>query len=207
VNRLYRAAIADLDMIRDRDPSMKSRTEALLHPGLVAIWGHRVAHRLHRRGLRRTARLLSVVTRVLSGGIEIHPGARIGRGFFIDHGAGVVIGETVEIGDDVTVFHQVTLGSIGWWHDVKRPAGSRRHPKIGDRVVIGANATVLGPVTIGSDSVIGAQALVIRDMVGGSRALAPTAEPHRVRPQRIERKPLVHLKTAAREDRRAFPAW
>lgn len=208
--RLYRAAVADLDMIRDRDPSIMSRAEALLHPALVAIWGHRIAHRLHGRGLRRTARLLSVLTRVLSGGIEIHPGARIGRGFFIDHGAGVVIGETVEIGDDVTIFHQVTLGSVGWWHDQKRPAGSRRHPRVGDRVVIGANATVLGPVTIGADSVIGAQALVIRDMVSGSRALAPVAEPHRVRPHRVERKPLVHLKTTAREDRRthiAFPAW
>ena len=187
-----------------------SRAEALLHPALVAIWGHRIAHRLHGRGLRRTARLLSVLTRVLSGGIEIHPGARIGRGFFIDHGAGVVIGETVEIGDDVTLFHQVTLGSVGWWHDHKRPDGERRHPRVGDRVVIGANATVLGPVTIGADSVIGAQALVIRDMVSGSRALAPVADTAPRRPHRVERKPLAHLKTTAREDRRthiAFPAW
>ncbi|MFD4577748.1 serine O-acetyltransferase, partial [Streptomyces sp. NPDC058479] len=106
--RWWRAAVADLDTIRGRDPSVLSRGEALLHPALPAVWGHRVAHGLHRRGLRRSARLLSNVARVASGGVEIHPGARIGRGFFIDHGAGVVIGETAVIGDDVTLFHQVT---------------------------------------------------------------------------------------------------
>ena len=94
----------------------------------------------------RGARLVMVIARLLTGGIEIHPGARIGRGFFVDHGAGVVIGETVVIGEDVTIFHQVTLGAVGWWHDNQRPEGSRRHPKLGDRVVVGANATVLGPV-------------------------------------------------------------
>ena len=175
IRRLYRAAIADLDMIQDRDPSITSRGEALLHPSVLAVWTYRGAHRLYLKGMRRTARLLSAVARVASGGIEIHPGAQIGRGFFVDHGAGVVIGETVVIGEDVTMFHQVTLGSIGWWHDRKRPKGARRHPLIGDRVVIGANATVLGPVSIGSDSVVGAQALVIEDVPSNSRALAPTA--------------------------------
>ncbi|TDV56053.1 serine O-acetyltransferase EpsC [Actinophytocola oryzae] len=176
-----RAAVADLDMIRARDPSCASRTEALLHPALPAIWTYRVAHRLHRRGLRRTARFLSGLARVLCGGIEIHPGARIGRGFFIDHGTGVVIGETAVIGDDVTIFHQVTLGAVGWWHDRARPAGARRHPLVGDRVVIGANATLLGPITVGPDSVVGAQALVIDDVPGGSRILAPPAGPYRLR--------------------------
>jgi serine O-acetyltransferase len=176
IRRVYRAAIADLDMIQDRDPSIASRGEALLHPTVLAVWTYRVAHRLYLKGRRKTARLLSAVARVASGGIEIHPGAEIGRGFFVDHGAGVVIGETVVIGDDVTLFHQVTLGSVGWWHDRKRPVGARRHPLIGDRVVIGANATVLGPVSVGSDSVIGAQALVIDDVPDDCRVLAPIAD-------------------------------
>ncbi|MFF1977168.1 serine O-acetyltransferase EpsC, partial [Streptomyces sp. NPDC058204] len=177
--RWWRAAVADLDTIRGRDPSVLSRGEALLHPALPAVWGHRVAHGLHRRGLRRSARLLSNVARVASGGVEIHPGARIGRGFFIDHGAGVVIGETAVIGDDVTLFHQVTLGSTGWWNDRARPAGERRHPVLGDRVVVGAGATVLGPVTVAHDSVVGAQALVVRDLPAGSRVFAPVATRHR----------------------------
>ncbi len=173
--RWWRAAADDLRVVRERDPSIGSRTEALLHPALPAIWTHRVAHRLYRRGLRRTARLLANLARVWCGGVEIHPGARIGRGFFIDHGAGVVIGETAVIGDDVTIFQQVTLGSTGWWHDRRRPAEARRHPEIGDRVVLGANSTVLGPITVGHDSVIGAQALVIRDVPAGSRVLGPVA--------------------------------
>ncbi|MEU5362404.1 serine O-acetyltransferase EpsC [Streptomyces sp. NPDC005925] len=194
---LVRAALADIDTVRDRDPSLASRTEALLHPGLLALWGHRAAHSLHRRGLRRTARLLSVVVRVLSGGIEIHPGARIGRGFFIDHGSGVVIGETAVIGEDVTLFHQVTLGSVGWWHDRRRPRGSRRHPAVGDRVVIGAGATLLGPITVGDGAVIGAKALVMSDVPAGARMLAPQADQHQPRRTRTE---------AVRE-LAAFPSW
>ncbi len=174
---LLRTITADLDMVLDRDPSIESRSEALLHPTVIAIWGYRVSHWLHLRGHRRGARLVMVVARLLTGGIEIHPGAQIGRGFFIDHGAGVVIGETVVIGDDVTIFHQVTLGAVGWWHDNQRPEGSRRHPKLGDRVVVGANATLLGPITVGHDSVVGAQALVIRDVPADSRVLAPFSVP------------------------------
>jgi len=205
---LYRKAVADLDTMQARDPSLKSRSEALMHPGLLAVWSHRLAHRLHRRGNRRAARLLSVVARVATGGIEIHPGASIGRGFFIDHGAGVVIGETAVIGDDVTVFHQVTLGSVGWWHDRERPTGSRRHPKIGDRVVIGANATVLGPVTVGSDSVIGAQALVIDDVTRGSRVLAPIAEPRRKPMPAFEpAHPTVRTLRLDGATLAAFPSW
>lgn len=194
---LWRAGIADLDMIRDRDPSVHSRTEALLHPALLAIWGYRVAHRLHERRLRRTARLLSAIARIASGSIEIHPGAQIGSGFFIDHGTGVVIGETAVIGRDVTIFHQVTLGSVGWRHDQRRPPGARRHPWIGDRVVIGANATLLGPITVGHDTVIGAQALVIHDVASGCRLLAPLAQPQCIR------------RTRPAQARHAvgFPAW
>ncbi|MER6195184.1 serine O-acetyltransferase EpsC [Streptomyces cyaneofuscatus] len=200
---LYRRAVGDLDMIRSRDPSVHSRTEALLHPAVPAVWGHRVAHRLHRRGLRRSARLVSVAARLASGGIEIHPGARIGRGFFVDHGAGVVIGETAVVGDDVTVFHQVTLGSVGWWHDEARPRDARRHPEVGDRVVIGANATLLGPITVGHDTVVGAQALVVRDVPSHSRVLAPVAAVPRLRhtPQR------PHPPRGTREVSVLFPAW
>ncbi|EFG04958.1 serine O-acetyltransferase EpsC [Streptomyces clavuligerus] len=210
---LYRTAMADLDMIRERDPSILSRTEALLHPAVVAIWGYRVAHRTHLRGLRRTARLMSTVARVVSGGIEIHPGARIGRRFLIDHGTGVVIGETAVIGDDVTIFHQVTLGSVGWWHDQGRPEGTRRHPEVGDRVVIGANATLLGAITVGPDAVIGAQALVIRDVASGARVLAPIAEP---RPRRTHRTQNHRRRAPVAADRArrdhdntsvTFPTW
>lgn len=173
IGKLLRTAREDLDTVRDRDPSILSRTEALLHPGLLAVWSYRVAHRIHSRGHRRTARLLSNLARIATGGIEIHPGAEIGHRFFIDHGAGVVIGETVLIGDDVTIFHQVTLGSVGWWHD--HAEGPRRHPTVGSNVVIGANATILGPVTVGSGSVVGAQALVVRDVPAGARINAPIA--------------------------------
>ena len=215
VRNLYRAAVADLDTIRRRDPSIDSRTEALLHPAVLAIWGYRVAHVLHLRGLRRTARLLSAIARVVSGGIEIHPGAEIGSGFFIDHGTGVVIGETAIIGNDVTIFHQVTLGSVGWWHDQQRPAGARRHPKVGDRVVIGTNATLLGPITVGHDTVVGAQALIIRDVASGSRVLAPTAEPHRVlrrrggKPRYQQLHAPAALAVAGRDkgSPAAFPTW
>lgn len=164
--------IAELDVIRQRDPSVGSRLEALLHPSVVALRTHRVAHWLYRRGRRIPARLLAMLARAWTG-VEIHPGARIGHNVFIDHGAAVVIGETASVGDDVTIFQQVTLGSVGWWHDQSREPGSPRHPSIGDRVVLGAGATVLGPVHVGADSVIGALALVIRDVPTGTRVTAP----------------------------------
>jgi serine O-acetyltransferase len=171
---LLRAAIADLDVIVARDPSVRSRGEALLHPALPAVWSYRLAHALHVRGRRCLARAISTLARMVTA-VEIHPGACIGRGFFIDHGCGVVIGETAVIGDDVTLFHQVTLGAVGWWHDRRRPEGAARHPRLGAGVVVGTNATLLGPITIGSAAVIGAQALVLNDVPPGARVLAPTA--------------------------------
>jgi serine O-acetyltransferase len=164
----------DLRTVVTRDPSIHDRWEALLHAALPALLTHRVAHRLHRRGMRRTARLLAAFARAWTG-VELHPGAVIGRRVFIDHGAAVVIGETAVIGDDVTIYHQVTLGAVGWWRDNLRAPGERRHPVVGSHVVLGANATVLGPVTIGDRAVVGAQALVIRDVAAGMRALAPAA--------------------------------
>lgn len=146
----------DIAAARLRDPAARSATEvALLYPGLHAVWVHRVSHALWRRRLRLLARAGSQVSRWLTG-IEIHPGARIGRRFFIDHGMGVVIGETAEIGDDVMLYHGVTLGGR------TRSAG-KRHPTLGDGVAVGAGAKVLGPVTIGARSVVGANAVVTRD--------------------------------------------
>jgi serine O-acetyltransferase len=168
------AAKDDLDVVVERDPSVRSRKEALLHPAVPAVWSYRLAHALHTRGRRCLARAVSIVARMITA-VEIHPGAEIGRGFFIDHGCGVVIGETAVIGDDVTLFHQVTLGAVGWWHDRRRPAGSARHPQLGDGVVVGVGATVLGPVSIGVGAVIGAQALVLTDVPPGARVLAPAA--------------------------------
>ncbi|CAM5468230.1 serine O-acetyltransferase EpsC [Streptomyces abikoensis] len=168
----------DLTVVADRDPAVRTRAEALLAPFLPALWLHRPASRLHARGHRVTARVLSLAGRFLSGGVDIHPGARVGRRLFIDHAAAVVIGEDAVIGDDVTLYHQVTLGAVGWWRDRRRLPGERRHPTLGDRVVVGAGASVLGPVRIGDDSLIGAHALVTTDVPAGSRVGAPPSEIH-----------------------------
>jgi serine O-acetyltransferase len=151
----------DLATATRRDPAARSRAELLLaYPGLHAIWLHRVAHRMWQRpGLRLAARLLSNVNRTLTG-IEIHPGARIGRRFFIDHGMGVVIGETAEVGDDVMLYHGVTLGG-------RSANRGKRHPTVEDGVTIGAGARVLGPVRVGAGTQIGANAVVVRDVPPG----------------------------------------
>ncbi|MZD04082.1 serine acetyltransferase [Streptomyces sp. SID5785] len=184
---LLRTLREDLDVVVERDPSVRNRREALLHPALPALWTHRVAHRLHRRGWRLTARFLARGARRATG-VEVHPGAVLGRRVFIDHGAAVVIGETAEVGDDVTIYHQVTLGAVGWWSDVKRPDGQRRHPRVGNGVVLGTNATVLGPVTVADHAVIGAQALVNKDVPARAKVLAPTAvvRPHGREPRLME---------------------
>ncbi|MBB6174498.1 serine O-acetyltransferase [Nocardiopsis mwathae] len=164
----------DLRTACRKDPALHgSRViEVVLYPGLWAIWSHRIAHRLHRWRLPLLPRLLSQLTRALTG-IEIHPGAAIGRRCFIDHGMGVVIGESAELGDDVMLYHRVTLGGTGWWTDDK---GSKRHPTVGDRVVLGVGATVLGPVRVGHDAVIGAHALVLRDVPAHATVRAPQAD-------------------------------
>jgi serine O-acetyltransferase len=110
-------------------------------------------------------------------GTEIHPGATLGRRVFIDHGAAVVIGETAVVGDDVTIYHQVTLGAVGWWRDNRRLPGERRHPVIGSGCVLGAGSTVLGPVVIGDRAVIGAQTLVLTDVPAGTHVVAAKAPP------------------------------
>ena len=154
----------DLNNARSHDPAARGDLEnALVYSGLHAIWSYRLAHRLWGApGLRGPARMLSQLTRFLTG-IEIHPGATIGRRFFIDHGMGVVIGETTEIGDDVMLYHGVTLGGRSLEH-------GKRHPTLGDRVVVGAGAKVLGPLVIGHDSAIGANAVVTHDVPADSIA-------------------------------------
>ena len=146
----------DLVSAKLRDPAARSYAEiALLYPGLHAVWSHRAAHWLWEHRFRFAARALSQLTRWLTG-IEIHPGATIGRRLFIDHGMGVVIGETAEVGDDVMLYHGVTLGG-------RTRDGGKRHPTLGAGVVVGAGAKVLGPISIGAGAAIGANAVVTKD--------------------------------------------
>jgi serine O-acetyltransferase len=147
----------DIAAARQRDPAVPSTLEVIFaYPGVHAIWGHRVSHWLWQRGAKVAARTLGEITRILTG-VDIHPGATLGPGLFIDHATGVVIGETAEVGEDVMIYHGVTLGGSG------RDTG-KRHPTIGDRVVIGAGAKVLGAIKIGDDSRIGANAVVVKEV-------------------------------------------
>ncbi|MDA8057105.1 MAG: serine O-acetyltransferase [Actinomycetota bacterium] len=147
----------DVEAARERDPAARSTVEIVLaYPGLHAVWGHRIAHLLWVRGHRLAARLLAEAVHVATG-VDIHPGAVIGAGLFIDHATGVVIGETAEVGDDVTLYQGVTLGGTSL-------EPGKRHPTIGHRVTLGAGAKVLGPVVVGDDSRIGANAVVVRDV-------------------------------------------
>lgn len=147
----------DIKTIMERDPAAKSAAQVFfLYPGLWAVLYHRIAHRLHRSGHTFAARLVSNISRRATG-IEIHPGAKIGRGLLIDHGMGVVIGETAEIGDNVTIYQGVTLGGTG------KDEG-KRHPTIEDNVLIGAGAKVLGPFTVGANSKIAANSVVLSEV-------------------------------------------
>lgn len=154
----------DVDAAMQRDPAATSRLVVLLtSAGLHAIWLHRIAHRWwQKRSLRWPARVLAYVSRSITG-VEIHPGAHIGRRFFIDHGMGVVIGETSEIGDDVMLYHGVTLG--GTSH-----ARVKRHPTLGDNVLVGAGAKILGPIHVGSNVKVGANSVVVKDVPTGAVA-------------------------------------
>ena len=147
-------------MIKKHDPSVRSTAEVFLYQGFWAIAFHKVAHRLYKWRRYFLARFVSQINRFLTG-IEIHPGAKVSDEVFIDHGAGVVIGETAEIGKNVVIFHGTTLGGTG--KDI-----GKRHPTVGDDVMIGANATVLGPITIGTGAKIGANAVVVKDVPSGT---------------------------------------
>ena len=172
----------DIDAIMSRDPAARSRIEvALCYPSFRAVRRHRFAHKLWTRGHMLFARWHSQRTRRLTG-IEIHPGAKIGQGLFIDHGMGVVIGETCEIGDNVTIYQDVTLGGTG--KDI-----GKRHPTIGSGVVIGAGAKVLGPFTVGDGAKIGAAAVVLKEVPPGATVVG---NPGRVVKKKTDR-PLIDL--------------
>jgi len=147
-------------MIKQHDPSVRSTAEILLYQGFWAIAWHKVAHQFYKWKLFFLARLISQVTRFFTQ-IEIHPGAKISSEVFIDHGAGVVIGETAEVGHHVVIFHGATLGGTG-------KGVGKRHPTVGNHVMIGANATILGPITIGDGAKIGACAIVVKDVPPGA---------------------------------------
>ncbi len=155
--RLLRLLREDVACVFGRDPAARTRFEVLTtYPGVHAVLLHRLAHALWTRRLRYTARFLSSLARLVTQ-VDIHPGAAIGRRFFIDHGCGVVIGETAVIGDDVTLYHGVTLGGVSW-----NPG--RRHPTLHDGVVVGAGAKILGPITVGKNARVGANSVVIQDV-------------------------------------------
>ncbi len=173
----FRMIRRDIDSVTERDPAARSTLEILLvYSGLHAIWMHRTTHWLWTHNLKLAARALSQISRWFTG-IEIHPGATIGPGFFIDHGMGVVIGETAEIGADVTIYHGVTLGGTSL-------SKGKRHPTLGDRVVVGAGAKVLGAITIGEDSRVGANAVVVKSVpansvvVGVPGQIVQRSQPH-----------------------------
>lgn len=160
----------DIATARRRDPAAGSSLEiSLTSPGLHAVWSYRLAHRLWRHGgaAALVARVLMHVVRMFTG-VEIHPGAVIGRRLYIDHGMGVVIGETAQLGDDVLLFHGVTLGG-------RSSRAGKRHPTLGDRVMVGTGARILGPITIGDDTAVGANAVVVKDVPAGSVAVGVPA--------------------------------
>ncbi|MEM8836623.1 MAG: serine O-acetyltransferase [Pseudomonadota bacterium] len=182
---VFRAIASDFSAIRSRDPAARSRLDAALcYPGFHAVFAHRFAHFLWRKGLRFPARFLSYLSRMLTS-IDIHPGAEIGPGFFIDHGCGVVIGETAVIGRDVTMYHGVTLGGISW-------SPGKRHPTLEDNVMVGAGAKILGPVTIGTGARIGANSVVVETVppeatvVGIPARIVQTERPKSTSPYRID---------------------
>jgi serine O-acetyltransferase len=165
---MFKMLKEDIEVVFDQDPAARSYLEVILtYSGLHAIWAHRIAHAFYKRKLYFIARVISQISRFFTG-IEIHPGAKIGRRFFIDHGMGVVIGETCEIGDNVTVYQGVTLGGTG-------KEKGKRHPTVKDNALIATGAKVLGSITIGENSKIGAGAVVLHDVPPNSTVVGMKA--------------------------------
>lgn len=160
----------DVRTTKATDPAADSTAAVLTYPGLHAVWMHRIEHALWNRGHRLLARTLSHVTRFLTA-VEIHPAASLGRRVFVDHGMGTVIGETATVGDDVVLYHGVTLGGTSMDRE-------KRHPTLGDDVTVGANATLLGPITVGDGATVGAGAVVTKDVPAGATVVGNPA--HRV---------------------------
>lgn len=154
---MFRQMKKDIEKVFENDPAARSTFEVMLtYSGLHALWSHRIAHALYKRKLYTLARIISQVSRFFTG-IEIHPGAKIGQGLFIDHGNGVVIGETCEIGDNVVLYQGVTLGGTG-------KEKGKRHPTLGNNVVIGSGAKILGSFKVGDDSYVGANSVVLKEV-------------------------------------------
>lgn len=176
----------DIRVIRERDPAAKSDAEAaLLYPGMHAIWAHRAAHALYKKERYTSARAISQAAKLLTG-IEIHPGAKIGHGLFIDHGSAVVIGETAEIGDDCTIYQGVTLGGTG------KETG-KRHPTLGNGVMVGAGAKVLGGFSIGDNTKIAANAVVLGPVPENSTAVGIPARIVKRNGARVDDLDQVHI--------------
>lgn len=183
---LWQLVREDVACVKGRDPAARQTLEiVLIYPGVHAVIWHRLAHRLWTGGFKFPARFLSWVARLLTN-VDIHPGATIGRRFFIDHGAGVVVGETAEIGDDVTLYHGVTLGGTSW-------SAGKRHPTLRDGVLVGAGAKILGPITVGAGARVGANSVVIEDVAPGmtvvgipGRPVKPGSERRRLGDGRID---------------------
>lgn len=170
-SKMFKTLREDIDAAIARDPAARSRAEVVIcYPGLHAVLFHRVAHGLWQRGFTLFARWLSQFSRFLTG-IEIHPAAKIGHRFFIDHGMGAVIGETAEIGDDVTLYHGVTLGGIAPSVNSHAQRLQKRHPTIRHGVIIGAGAQVLGPITVGEGARVGANSVVVKDVPAGATVI------------------------------------
>jgi serine O-acetyltransferase len=181
---MFEALKSDWRAVFERDPAARNWLEVLTYPGLHAIIWHRIAHRLWRWRLKFPARLISQINRFITG-IEIHPGAAIGRGFFVDHGMGVVIGETAEIGDNVLLYHGVTLGGVSL-------EKKKRHPTVGNNVVIATGAKVLGAITIGEGARIGANAVVLKDVPPNATVVGVPGRVVVLDGKRIEAEPLTH---------------
>ena len=172
---MFKRLTEDIDAYMARDPAAHSRLMVVFgYPGLHATWWHRLSHAMWRRRWRLAARLVSHLGRWLTG-IEIHPGAVVGRRFVIDHGMGVVIGETAEIGDDVTLYHDVTLGGIAPAVDSANQRNVKRHPTLCDGVIIGSGAQILGPITVCDNARVGANAVVVKDVPEGATAVGVPA--------------------------------
>jgi serine O-acetyltransferase len=179
--RVARELREDVSAARDRDPAARAAGTAeilLTYPGVHAILAHRISHALHDVGVPLVPRLLSNASRIVTG-VEIHPAARIGRDFFVDHGSGVVVGETAEVGDRVTLFQGVTLGGTGF-------ATGKRHPTVEDNVTIGSGAKLLGPITVGHGAKIGANSVVIHDVPPNTTVVGNPGHPVRVEGRRPE---------------------
>ena len=174
---IYKDLIEEIDAYMERDPAAYSRLMVFVsYPGLHAVIWHRLAHRMWATRLFILARLVGHFGRWITG-IEIHPAANIGRRFVIDHGMGVVIGETAEIGDDVTLYHGVTLGGIAPSVDSESQKQAKRHPTVSDGAIIGSGAQVLGPITVGRNARVGANAVVVKDVPEGVTVVGIPAKP------------------------------